>query len=320
LLCGFCAFCVDRFKRDKVTGPVLVVMAAGIGSRYGGLKQVEPIGSAGEMIVDYSIFDAIRAGFERVVVVIRRDIEADFTRAVADRIARHIRIDYAFQELDDLPAGLKPPADRARPWGTGHAILAAEPFVSGPFAVINADDFYGLASFHTLFDYLRTPSGSEPPEYALVGYPLRQTLSAHGSVSRAVCDVTGEDRLQRIREIKRIETTESGGRFTDDHGRTHLLPGDTIVSMNMWGFTPGIFEPLRRLFVDFLQRHAGGGNAEFLIPEAMGTLVDRGLARVRVLHSSSRWFGITYRQDRIPVARGINDLIVSGEYPQPLWT
>ena len=208
-------------------------MAAGIGSRYGGLKQVEPIGPAGELIVDYSIFDAIRAGFERVVFVIRRDIEADFTRAVGERIARHISIDYAFQELNGVPSGPEPPADRVRPWGTGHAILAAEEFVSGPFAVINADDFYGLSSFEAVIDYLRAPSTSAPPEYALVGYRLDQTLSAHGSVSRAVCQVTGDHLLERIAEIKRIETTESGGRFTDDRGQMHLLPGDTIVSMNM---------------------------------------------------------------------------------------
>lgn len=316
----FRELCVDRFRREIVIAPVLVVMAAGIGSRYGGLKQVEPIGPGGEMIVDYSIFDAIRAGFERVVVIIRRDIEADFNRAVADRIARHISIDFALQELDDLPSGLKPPPNRARPWGTGQAILAAERFVSGPFGVINADDFYGLASFRTLFDYLRTPSTSVPPEYALVGYPLRQTLSAHGSVSRAVCEVTGDHMLQRVREIKRIETTESGGRFTDDQGVMHPLRGDTIVSMNMWGFTPGIFEALRRLFVDFLRQHSAADHSEFLIPEAVGTLVDRGLARVRVLPSSSRWFGITYQQDKAPIAQRINDLIVNGEYPQPLWT
>lgn len=297
-----------------------MVMAAGMGSRYGGLKQIEPIGPGGEPIVDYSIFDAIRAGFERAVFVIRRGIEVDFTRAVGDRIARRISIDYAFQELDDLPSGLKPPPDRMRPWGTGPAVLAAEEFVSGPFAVINADDFYGSGSFHTLFDYLRTPSASVPPEYALVGYALNQTLSAHGSVSRAVCEITGDHMLERIREIKRIETAASGGRFTDDRGLMHVLPGDTIVSMNMWGFTPAVFEPLRRLFVDFLQRHAGGGDAEFLIPDAVGTLVDRGLARVRVLQSSSRWFGVTYQQDKIPIARGIDELIASGEYPRPLWT
>lgn len=219
-----------------------------------------------------------------------------------------------------MPSGLEPPADRVRPWGTGHAILAAEEFVSGPFAVINADDFYGLSSFEAVIDYLGAPSTSAPPEYALVGYRLDQTLSAHGSVSRAVCQVTGDHRLERIAEIKRIETTESGGRFTDDRGQMHLLPGDTIVSMNMWGFTLAVFEPLRRLFVDFLRRHSAADDSEFLIPDAVGTLVDRGLAQVRVLQGSSRWFGITYQQDKIPIARGINDLIVSGEYPQPLWT
>ena len=302
-----------------MTAPTLVLMAAGLGSRYGGLKQVERVGPGGEMILDYSIFDAIRSGFDRVVFIIRRDIEDEFKRAVGGRFERHVAVDYAFQELDDLPLGLKPEPDRAKPWGTGQAILVTEPLITGPFAVINADDFYGHGAFRLLADNL-TAATAGSTEYSLVGYLLSQTLSEHGTVSRGVCDLDADQMLQRIREIKAIESVAGGGRFRDEAGGNQSLPGDTIVSMNMWGFTPTLFAPLRRLFVEFLELHRASPREEFLLPTAVGLLIDRGEARVRVLPSSARWFGITYQQDKDLVRQGIGSLIAGGEYPERLWS
>jgi NDP-sugar pyrophosphorylase family protein len=294
-------------------------MAAGMGARYGGLKQVERVGPGGEMIVDYSIFDAIRAGFERAVFIIRRDIEEEFKRAVGDRFEGRIAVDYVFQELHDLPAGIKASPTRIKPWGTGQAILTAEALVPGPFAVVNADDFYGLESFRRLFDCLREHSEPLLSEYALVGYLLRQTLSEYGSVSRGVCELSDDHALLRLREIKRIEPWENGGRFTDEDGAVHFLAGDTTVSMNMWGFTPALFEPLGRLFLEFLHENSESDDAEFLIPEAVGALVKKGEARVKVLSTSSQWLGITYQQDKAMLVKAIGDLIANGEYPVRLW-
>ena len=302
-----------------MTKPILVVMAAGMGSRYGGLKQVEPVGPAGEMLVDYSIFDAIRAGFERAVFIIRRDIEDDFRRAVGRRFERHIDSDYAFQELEDLPAGFTPAPGRTKPWGTGQAILITERFVRSPFAVVNADDFYGLVAFQALFDYLQTDRTRSPHDYALVGYILRQTLSAHGTVSRGICDLDG-DRLRNIREIKRIDRANGTPFFKDEGGTVQRLDPDATVSMNTWGFTTEIFEQLRELFTEFLARHASSPDAEFLIPSAVGTLLERNEARVSVLPSAAQWFGITYQQDKAQAAARIADLIASGDYPPRLWS
>ena len=302
-----------------MTKPILVVMAAGMGSRYGGLKQVEPVGPAGEMLVDYSIFDAIRAGFERAVFIIRRDIEDDFRGAVGRRFERHIDSDYAFQELEDLPAGFARPPGRTKPWGTGQAILITERFVPSPFAVVNADDFYGLVAFQALFDYLQTDRARSPHDYALVGYILRQTLSEHGAVSRGLCDLDG-DRLRRIREIKGIDGANGTPFFKDEGGMVQRLDPDATVSMNMWGFTTGIFDQLRELFTEFLAQHASSPDAEFLIPSAVGTLLERNEARVSVLPSAAHWFGITYQQDKAQAAARIADLIASGNYPARLWT
>ncbi len=301
-----------------VTKPILVLMAAGIGSRYGGLKQVEPVGPGGEMIIDYSIFDAIRVGFERVIIVIRRDIEEDFKRAVSGRFEDRISVAYAYQELADLPSTFKAPLRRTKPWGTVQAILLTERLVSGPFAVINADDFYGYSSFRILFDFLNTADvGSR--EYALVGYKLSHTLSEHGSVSRGVCDLNADRMLRMIHEIKKIEPADGGGRYADEHGVVRTLSGDTIVSMNMWGFTPPIFGQLRSLFIEFLKEHLSSERDEFILATAVGALVDRG-ARVRVVPSSAQWFGITYQLDKDLVAKSIRALIKNGEYPSRLWS
>jgi NDP-sugar pyrophosphorylase family protein len=301
-----------------VTKPILVILAAGIASRYGGLKQVESVGPGGEMIIDYSIFDAIRVGFERIIFVIRRDIEEDFKRAVSNRFDRRISVAYAYQEIADLPLTFKAPSRRTKPWGTGQAILLTESLVSGPFAVINADDFYGYSAFHILFDFLNA-ADSGIREYALVGYKLSQTLSEHGSVSRGVCDVNADRMLRKVREIRKIEPADGGGRYVDDHGVVQTLSGETIVSMNMWAFTPPIFGELRSLFIEFLNEHLSSEQDEFLIPTAVGALVDRG-ARVRVLPNSAKWFGITYQMDKELVAKSISASIANDEYPSRLWS
>jgi dTDP-glucose pyrophosphorylase len=302
-----------------MTTPTLVLMAAGLGSRYGGLKQVERVGPGGEMILDYSIFDAIRAGFGRVVFIIRRDIEDDFKRAVGGRFERHVAVDYAFQELDDLPGGRQPRPERTKPWGTGQAVLLTEPLLAGPFAVINADDFYGSSAFRLLFDHLAA-TDVRSSDYSLVGYQLSQTLSDHGSVSRGVCELDAGRMLRRIREIKAIEPDAGAGRYRDETGAEHSLPGDTSVSMNMWGFTPTIFEHLRRQFMEFLDVHLSSEREEFLLPTAVGALIDSGAARVHVLPSAARWFGITYQEDKALVRNGIAALIAGGEYPERLWS
>jgi hypothetical protein len=290
-------------------------MAAGMGSRYGGLKQVDPVGPHGETIIDYSIYDAIRAGFGRVVFIIRRDIEAAFQQAIGGRFEQRIPVDYAFQELELLPPGFRVPPNRQKPWGTGQAVLITEPLIHEPFGVINADDFYGRDSFRVLADHLRTAT-----EYAMVGFMLNHTLSEHGSVSRGVCEMDQDGYLRQIRELLKIERHGAAARYTDDHGVQHPLSGDAVVSMNMWGFTPAIYDQLRGLFVEFLQQNALAEKAEFYIPMAVGTLINRRQARVKNLPTSSAWFGITFREDKPAVIASLRTLIDQGEYPARLWT
>jgi len=302
-----------------VTKPILVVMAAGMGSRYGGLKQVEPVGPAGEMLVASSVFGAMRVGFDRVVFIIRHDIEHDFRRAVGKRLERHIDSGYAFQELSDVPRGVTPPPGRTKPWGTGQAILVTEPLVSAPFAVVNADDFYGLAAFQALFEYLQATQCRPPHEYALVGYVLGHTLSGHGTVSRGICDIHG-DRLRAIREVKGIDRDGGGPFIRNAGGIAGRLDAGAIVSMNMWAFTTAIFGQLRELFTEFLSEHQASAQAEFLIPSAVGTLLERRAASVTVLPTAAHWFGITYQQDKGQAASRIGKLIAKGDYPARLWT
>ena len=297
--------------------PTLVVMAAGIGSRYGGLKQIEPVGPSGEIVIDYSIYDAIRAGFGRVVFIIRRDIEAAF-RAISDaHFAGRIACDYVFQELDRLPAGFAVAPGRAKPWGTGHALLMCRDAVREPFAAINADDFYGRRSFAALADYLR---GVRPDstDYALVGFTLRNTLSEHGTVARGVCATDASGRLTSIVERLKIEKAGNGARYEAD-GAWHSLTGDELVSMNLWGFTPRLFESLDAGFRRFLPGALGQPKAEFLIPTHVGDEVAAGRATVRVLDTPEHWLGVTYPADKPAVAAGIRERIARGEYPSNLW-
>lgn len=273
------------------------------------------MGPHGELIIEYSIFDARRAGFDRVVLVIRKDIEADFRASIGRRIERQIAVDYVFQDLADVPPTFQAQATaRSKPWGTGQAVLAARHAVRRPFAVINADDFYGAAGYGALARHFR-----ESSRYALVGYPLRQTLSEHGTVSRGVCAVEAPGRLRSITELTAIEKTASGACYTDASGVTHLLSGEETVSMNFWGFTPAIFGQLEQLFAEFLKMRAGDPKAEFYLPTALSELKQRGEAEIALLRSEDAWFGITYRDDLAASQGAIQSLVASGCYPTPLW-
>jgi len=301
----------------------LVVLAAGMGNRFGGLKQVEPVGPGGELIIEYSAHDARRAGFDRVVCVVRREIEKDFRAAVGRRLEARMEVAYVFQELRDVPPPYTPPADRAKPWGTGQAVLAAEPAVRGPFAVINADDFYGASAYRVLAEHFRAAGEVEAapakPVYALVGYPLRQTLSEHGAVNRGVCRTDAAGRLNGIDEVLKIERTPDGGaRHPLSWGGWRQLTGDEIVSMTCFGFTPVFFGQLRGLLADFLGRYGRSETAEFYLPVAVGELVQAGYIEVRLLKSGDAWFGMTYRDDVPPARAALRRLIDQGAYPEKL--
>ena len=298
--------------------PVLLVLAAGMGSRYGGLKQLDPVGPSGETIMDYSVFDAIRAGFGKVVFVIRRDIEEQFREQIGSRYEGKIEIDYAYQELDKLPNGYTVPEGRTKPWGTGHAALCAADKVDAPFAVINADDFYGSNSFKLLADYF-SKACLESSDYAMCGFILRQTLSDHGSVARGVCSVDSSGNLSGVEELTKIEKDGNGAINVNPDGTQMALTGDEVVSMNYWGFTPTIFEHLERLFKAFLDEHIAKEKSEFYLPFAVNDLISADISKVKVLKTPDSWFGVTYRPDREKVVSGIQALVESGMYPDKLF-
>ncbi len=300
----------------------LVVLAAGIGSRYGGLKQADPVGPDGELIVDYSVYDALRAGFEHVVFLIRHDIEETFRARIGRTVEQHVDVRYVYQDLDALSAGMVLPARRSKPWGTAHAVLCCREVVSTNFAAINADDFYGAAAYQTLARCLgKLEDRGDVPEYAMVGYVLANTLSENGEVARGLCQVSPAGYLESIRELTHIAPSPAGIRYQEADRTWHRLAADRIVSMNFWGFTPAFFGELARLFPAFLESHAGDlDKAEFYLPEAVGTLVREGAARVKVLPTGTRWFGVTYQADRRLVQEAVRRLIAQGQYPAPLWS
>ena len=303
--------------------PELLVMAAGVGSRFGGLKQLEPVGPNGEKLLDYSIFDALRVGVERVVFVVRRDLERDFHALMGTRFTGRAEVVYAHQELDDVPAGFVPPPGRAKPWGTAHAILAARQVVRAPFLVINADDFYGAAAYGVAAEFLRTPdsapAGAPPERWAMVGYHLANTLSTHGTVSRGVCAVGPGGLLRDIVERTALAPCDGGARETGPDGADRRYAGDTPVSMNFWAFTPAIFPHLAERFARFLDTQGQDLKSEFYIPAVVKELMDERLATVRVLDSPDSWFGMTYREDRDTVAARLRGLVARGDYPPRLW-
>lgn len=297
--------------------PTLVVMAAGMGSRYGGLKQIDPIGPSGEFVIDYSAYDAIRAGFGKVVFVIRRDIEQAFKEAVEPHFRGRLPVDYAFQALEHLPAGFSVPAGRTKPWGTGQAILACRDVVHEPFGVINADDFYGRASFDVLARGLNQRALSAH-DYILIGFRLANTLSEHGAVSRGVCEMAGHQ-LLRVTERTHIERKDGVIAALVD-GQQLPLADDTIVSMNMWGFTPALFPQLDEAFQNFLREQGAQLKSEFYIPSVVDQLLRAQKARTEVIPTSSRWLGMTYTEDKPLVRAGMQALVQAGEYPARLWS
>ena len=300
--------------------PVLVVMAAGMGSRYGGLKQIDPVGSQGEAILDYSLYDAYEAGFKTAVIIIKRAIEKDFMETVGKRLEKSpMNIRYAFQELEMVPEGFRVPEGRVKPFGTGHAVLCAKDAVDGaPFAVINADDYYGKTAFKVSYAHL---CNAAEGEYCMVGYRLANTVTDHGSVSRGVCSADAMGNLADIVERTRIEKHEGGIHFTEDGENWQELGEDTIVSMNMWGFTPGFLTHMQTQFVEFLQQQLPGNplKAEFQLPRGVDTHVKAGKATVKILQSEDKWYGVTYAADKPMVVTALEDMAKQGKYPDGLW-
>lgn len=298
------------------TSPTLLIMAAGIGSRYGGLKQIDPVGPGGETLIDYSIYDALRAGFGKAVFILRKELEQPFKETIGKRFEKRIAVDYVIQELDMLPPGFSVPAGRSKPWGTTQAILLAAGVINEPFVVINADDFYGAEGYRLLAQHLQ--SGSE--DYAMAGFVLSNTLSDYGTVARGVCRVSSDGYLESVAELTKIECDGAHAKNTDATGRTTRLEGSEIVSMNFWGFTPRIFPQLEEHFKRFLELHGAEEKTECYIPLVVNDMVVAGQARVKVLRTRDSWFGVTYREDRPRVVDSINQLIRRGDYPERLWS
>jgi len=294
-----------------MSAPTLLVLAAGMGSRYGGLKQLDPVGPGGETLLDYSVHDAMRAGFDRVVFLIRRDLEKDFRAQIGGRYEGRIGVDYAFQELGDLPGGFAPPAGRTKPWGTAHAVWCARGTIATPFAAINADDFYGADAFRQMGAFLSSvdPAAS-PATFAMAGYRLDKTLSEHGTVARGICAAGPGGLLHGVEELTDLARRPDGAITSGDR----TFAPDTPVSMNFWGFTPRIFPLLENVLRGFLARHAASGKTECYIPSAVAEMIADGTATVRVLPTDAAWFGVTYREDRARVVESIAALVASGAY------
>ena len=301
--------------------PTLLVLAAGMGSRYGGLKQLDRFGPSGETIMDYSVYDALRAGFGKVVFVIRRELEPAFRTAVGDRYASRVPVEYVFQQLDDLPPGLTVPSGRTKPWGTAHAIWSARRAIAEPFVSINADDHYGKTSFEAVAGHLMgAPSSGSVADYCMVGYPVLQTLSEHAAVTRAICQVDDSGFLETLVECSKVERDGDRARYVDGAGEAHLLDGDEVVSMNFWGFTPSVFDHLERHLTRFLElQGAAPGTSECLIPVVVDELLKEKAATVRVLPTSDAWFGVTHPEDKPTVTKTIHEMVTRGEYPSPIW-
>ena len=304
--------------------PVLVVMAAGMGSRYGGLKQIDPVGNCGEAILDFSIYDAHEAGFETIVIIIKEAIKKDFMETVGARLAKApVEIRYAYQELDKLPAGYACPADRTKPWGTSHAVLCAKEAIDGaPFAVINADDYYGKSAYKVIFDALSKAEDGEKFDYCMVGYELGKTVTENGSVARGVCNVDEKGYLTEVIERTRIEQYEGGIHFTEDGGESWTeLPAETIVSMNMWGFTPSFLTAIEEGFAAFLDKALVENplKGEYFLPFVVSTLLNQGKAQVQVLTSPDKWYGVTYAADKPVVMAALKEKGEEGLYPYSLW-
>ena len=297
--------------------PTLLVLAAGMGTRYGGNKQLDEVGPSGETIIDYSIYDAIRAGFGKIVFVIRRDIEDQVKERFVKKLKGKIEVDYVFQEITNLPEGVKVNPDRSKPWGTSHAILVTSQKIKEPFGVINADDYYGMESFRILHDFL--VNDKDPNNYCIVGYKMKNTLSEHGHVNRGVCRVGSDGLLQNIVETRQIEKTPDGAKAPDENGNMQKFTGDEIVSMNLWGFKASCFTFLTREFRNFINENGMDLKAELDIPTSVDKFVKSGEITIKILMSNDRWFGVTYREDKPYVVESIKNMVSKGIYPAKIY-
>ncbi len=302
--------------------PVLVIMAAGMGSRYGGLKQIDPVDEAGNIIMDFSIYDAKKAGFEKVVFIIKRENEKDFREAIGSRIEKVMETAYVYQDLYNIPGGFAVPEGRVKPWGTAHAVLSAIDEVDGPFAVINADDYYGSHAFKVIYDYLTTHEDDEKYRYTMVGYRLKNTVTDNGYVSRGVCTLNENKELVGIEEKTRIEKRDGGIAYSEDGGQSWTtIDPDTLVSMNMWGFTRSILDEIKAGFPRFLEKglQENPMKCEYYLPAVVSSLLEEDRATVAVLESEDKWYGVTYKEDKPAVVAAIQSLKDEGLYPQNLW-
>ena len=303
--------------------PVLVIMAAGMGSRYGGLKQIDPVDPYGNKIIDFSIYDAVEAGFEKVVFIIKKAIEKEFKEQIGDRMAKYVQVEYVFQELDKLPEGYSVPEGRVKPWGTAHAILCCKDVVDGPFAVVNADDYYGVHAFRTMYDYLSTHADDDKYRYAMVGYILENTLTENGHVARGVCETDADGYLLGIQERTHIEKRPDGTTaYTEDDGATWtVIPKGSTVSMNMWGFSASLLKELKERFPAFLDEAMKTNplKGEYFLPSVVSELLAEDKADVKVLKSLDKWYGVTYKEDKPVVVNAICKLKAEGKYPEKLW-
>ncbi len=301
--------------------PILVILAAGMGSRYGGLKQIDPVGPNGEVILDYSIFDARRAGFKRVLFLIKHEIEEDFKRAVGNHIAPYMDVMYAYQQVDMLPEGYTVPEGRVKPWGTGHAVLCCKELIDAPFLVINADDYYGVDAYRIAYETLCSLKDDDKARYFMVGYQLKNTLTDNGYVSRGVCSMDENHCLTTVTERTHIIGSCDGPLYTEDGETYHRLDADVLVSMNMFGFTPSLLDEMVRTFPAFLDKAAKENpmKAEFFLPGVVNGMLDRDAASVKVLSCTDRWYGVTYHEDKPTVTAALQRMAAEGLYPTPLW-
>ena len=302
--------------------PVLVIMAAGMGSRYGGLKQMDPVDSEGHIIMDFSMYDAKRAGFDKVIFIIKREFEEDFREKVGKRIEKYMEVSYAFQEIGNIPAGYEVPEGRVKPWGTAHAVLSCIDQIDGPFAVINADDYYGREAFQLIYDYLSAHEDDEKYRYTMVGYLLGNTVTDNGHVSRGICETNMHGELVSVEERTRIEKRDGGIAFTEDDGKTWTeVSGDAVVSMNMWGFTKSILHEIRDGFPAFLDKglQSNPMKCEYYLPAVVSRLLEEGKATAAVLKSADKWYGITYKEDKPVVVAALQKMKDDGIYPKHLW-
>ncbi|PLB87365.1 nucleotidyltransferase [Dysgonamonadaceae bacterium] len=298
--------------------PTLFVLAAGMGSRYGGLKQLDGVGPSGETIMDYSIYDAVHAGFGKLVFVIRKSFEKDFREKIVKKYEHKIPVELVFQDLDNLPAGFSVPEGREKPWGTNHAVMMGKDVIHEPFAVINADDFYGRESYKVLADYLSELDDTRN-QYCMIGYRVGNTLSESGTVARGICETDAEGNLTGVVERTQVMRIDGEVKYKDENDQWISIPDNTPVSMNMWGFTPDYFEYSEKYFVEFLKKNIQNPKAEFFIPLVVNELIVNNTAKVKVLDTPSKWFGVTYAEDRPGVVAKLQQLVDDGVYPSPLW-